>query len=199
MTRKVVRHHTTCMNNEPKNKHDFDSAPSLDQARRQLARYSLDVDAQAVLVAARLMEAGAKLGSAAEIHFGRFGLSTGRYRLLAELETNDGELLPSQLADNLGVTRATVTGLIDVLERDGLVSRRKSMQDGRQKAVVLTEAGASKLRDMAPERFMRLEAMVSSLSLEERSVFLSLLGRVTEGISALTDEKKDVQANSKKR
>ncbi|WP_019422230.1 MarR family winged helix-turn-helix transcriptional regulator [Paenibacillus sp. OSY-SE] len=175
-----------------------DAAPSLIQSKRQIERYNLDVDAQAVLVAARLMEAGSKLGHASEIHFSRFGLSTGRYRLLADLEDNEGEELPSQLAEHLGVTRATVTGLIDTLERDGLVSRRTSATDGRQRSVVLTEQGARKLRDMAPEHFARLEAMVGLLSVEERSVFLDLLGRVTQGISALTDEPGKVKEHIRK-
>lgn len=165
-----------------------DAVPSLIQSKRQIDRYNLDVDAQAVLVATRLMAAGAKLGHATEIHFSRFGLSTGRYRLLADLEDNEGEALPSQLAEHLGVTRATVTGLIDTLERDGLVSRRPSSKDGRQKSVILTEKGAKKIRNMAPEHFARLEAMVGLLSIEERSVFLDLLSRVTKGISALTEE-----------
>ncbi|WP_152396237.1 MarR family winged helix-turn-helix transcriptional regulator [Paenibacillus guangzhouensis] len=167
---------------------DMQLIPTLAQTKRQVDRYGLDVDAQAVLVAARLMTAGAKLGHAADIHFSRFGLSTGRYRLLADLEDNEGEVLPSQLAENLGVTRATVTGLIDILERDGLVSRRTSSLDGRQKSVLLTELGAKKLRDMAAEHYARLEAMVSDLTIEERTVFLDLLGRITQGISALTDE-----------
>ncbi|WP_313642086.1 MarR family transcriptional regulator, partial [Paenibacillus sp.] len=143
----------------------------------------------------RLMAAGAKLGHAAEIHFSRFGLSTGRYRLLADLEDNEGEELPSQLAEHLGVTRATVTGLIDTLERDGLVSRRSSSEDGRQRSVILTEKGAKKLHDMAPEHFARLEAMVGLLNIEDRSVFLDLLGRVTQGISALTDESCEPKEN----
>lgn len=176
------------MANDNKGTNDINMIPSLIQSKRQIERYNLDVDAQAILVASRLMAAGAKLGHAAEIHFSRFGLSTGRYRLLADLEDNEGEELPSQLAEHLGVTRATVTGLIDVLERDGLVSRRSSPDDGRQKSVILTEEGRKKLREMAPEHFARLEAMVSLLSIEERSVFLDLLGRVTQGIPALTDE-----------
>ena len=164
------------------------AVPSLVQTKRQIERYGLNVDAQAVLVASRLMTAGAKLEHAAEIHFSRFGLSTGRYRLLADLEDHQGEELPSQLAEHLGVTRATVTGLIDNLERDGFVSRRTSSEDGRQKSVILTELGANKLRDMASEHFERLEAMVGLLTVEERSVFLDLLGRVTQGMSALTDD-----------
>jgi hypothetical protein len=79
--------------------------PRLYQSKRQIDRYNLDIDAQAILVASRLMGAGAKLGHAVEIHFSRFGLSTGRYRFLADLEDNDGEELPSQLAESLGVTR----------------------------------------------------------------------------------------------
>lgn len=173
--------------------YENDASPSLLQSRRQIELYQLDVDAQAVLVAARLMEAGSKIGHAAEVHFSRFGLSTGRYRLLADLEDNDGEALPSQLAERLNVTRATVTGLIETLEREGLVTRRTSSKDGRQRSVILTEKGAKKLRDMAPAHFTRLEAMVSSLSIEERGVFLDLLGRVTQGIPALTNDNSDVE------
>ncbi len=183
------------MNNNNNLTNDINSIPSLVQSKRQIDRYNLDIDAQAILVASRLMAAGAKLGHAAEIHFSRFGLSTGRYRLLADLEDNEGEELPSQLAEHLGVTRATVTGLIDTLERDGLVSRRSSSEDGRQRSVILTEKGAKKLHDMAPEHFARLEAMVGLLNIEDRSVFLDLLGRVTQGISALTDESCEPKEN----
>ncbi|MEV6522426.1 MarR family transcriptional regulator [Longispora sp. NPDC051575] len=162
--------------------------PSLDQAARQIRRYGLDVDPQAVLVAVRLMAAGARLGQAAEVHFARFDLSSGRYRLLADLEDHGGEKSPSDLAASMGVSRATVTGLVDRLERDGLVLRRSSAEDGRSAVVVLTARGAQKLRDLAGEHFGRLEAMVSGLSARERTVFLDLLGRVTRGVAALTED-----------
>jgi DNA-binding MarR family transcriptional regulator len=163
-------------------------APTLDQARRQVGRYGLDVDPQAVLVAVRLISAGARVGRAAEAHFSRFGLSTGRYRLLADLEDCGGEKSPSRLAADLDVSRATVTGLVDGLERDGLVARRASVEDGRGAVVVLTARGAQRLREMAPEHFGRLEEMVGGLSVEERAVFLDLLARVVRGSSALAEE-----------
>ncbi|WP_371501988.1 MarR family transcriptional regulator [Kitasatospora sp. NBC_00374] len=164
-----------------------EDAPTLDQARRQIRHYGLDADPQSVLVAVRLMAAGARLGQASEAHFARYGLSTGRYRLLAELEDSGGEKSPSRLAAGLGVSRATVTGLVDALARDGLVVRRPSAEDGRSAEVVLTARGAQKLRDLAPDHFGRLQAMVGELSTEERTVFLDLLARVTRGITALTE------------
>ncbi|MFI6041852.1 MarR family winged helix-turn-helix transcriptional regulator [Nocardia sp. NPDC051321] len=162
--------------------------PTLGQARTQLRRYGLEseIDPQAVLVAVRLLAVGARLGQATETHFARFGLSTGRYRLLADLEDADGEKSPSQLATSLGVTRATVTGLIDGLAQQGLVCRRASAEDGRAVVVVLTARGAQQLRDMAAEHFGRLQSMVGGLTRAERAVFLDLLERVGNGMGALT-------------
>ncbi|GAA1981572.1 MarR family transcriptional regulator [Catenulispora subtropica] len=164
------------------------SAPSLEQARRQIRGYGLDADPQSVLVAVRLMAVGARLGQASEVHFSRFGLSTGRYRLLADLEDHGGGKSPSQLAASLGVTRATVTGLLDGLEREGLVVRGASAEDGRGAVVSLTDRGAQRLKDMAAEHFDRLQGLVAGLSVDEREQFLSMLDRIDEGISALTSD-----------
>ncbi|WFB10533.1 MarR family transcriptional regulator [Streptomyces sp. LX-29] len=164
------------------------AAPTLDQARKQIERYGLDADPQAVLVAVRLMAAGARLDRASEVHFSRSGLSTGRYRLLVDLEDGGGEKSPSGLARSLGVSRATVTGLVGGLEREGLVARRASAEDGRGAVVVLTARGAQRLRDMAADHFSRLEALVDGLSVDERGLFLDLLGRITRRIGALTAE-----------
>ncbi len=180
--RKLIRCHITCMAQQDA----AHGAPSLDQARRQIARYGLTADPQAVLVAARLMAAGARLGQAGEAHFARFGLSTGRYRLLADLEDHGGEKSPSQLAASLGVSRATVTGLVDGLEREGLVARRPAVEDGRGNVVILTARGAQRLRELAPEHYRRMQAMVGGLSPEERAVFLDLLARLVDGMDALT-------------
>ncbi|MCB5163768.1 MarR family transcriptional regulator [Streptomyces bambusae] len=164
-----------------------EAAPTLEQARRQVERYGLDADPQSVLVAVRLMDAGARLDRASEVHFSRSGLSAGRYRVLVDLEDADGEKSPSRLAQSLGVSRATVTGLVDGLEREGLVARRASAEDGRGSVVVLTARGAQRLRDMAGDHFARLQALVGGLTVEERGQFLDLLERITRGIGALTD------------
>src|SRR5688572_7998896 len=49
-----------------------------------------------------------------------FGLSEGRFVLLFVLDAADDGLAPNALAEQAGVTRATVTGLLDGLERESL-------------------------------------------------------------------------------
>jgi DNA-binding MarR family transcriptional regulator len=183
LTFQLVRRHTTYVTPEPR-----PSAPSLAQARTQIRRYGLDADPQSILVAARLMAVGARLGQASEVHFARFGLSTGRYRLLADLEDHGGGKAPSQLAVSLGVKRATVSGLLDGLEREGLVVRSASAEDGRGAVVSLTEKGEQRLRDMAAEHFERLQGLVAGLTIAERQQFLDMLDRIDDGIRALTSD-----------
>ncbi|KAA9150109.1 MarR family transcriptional regulator, partial [Delftia sp. BR1] len=48
------------------------------------------------------------------------GLSEGRFVLLFLLESASEGLAPNHLAEQAGITRATVTGLLDGLEREAL-------------------------------------------------------------------------------
>jgi hypothetical protein len=52
------------------------------------------------------------------------GLSEGRFVLLFLLESASEGLAPNHLAEQAGITRATVTGLLDGLEREALAERR---------------------------------------------------------------------------
>jgi DNA-binding MarR family transcriptional regulator len=45
------------------------------------------------------------------------------------------------LAERAGVTRATISGLLDGLQREGLLQRRNDDGDGRRLQIVLTAPG----------------------------------------------------------
>ncbi|MBB3067411.1 hypothetical protein FHS14_000381 [Paenibacillus baekrokdamisoli] len=53
----MIRHHTIYMTNDNNVMTDSHAVPSLVQTKRQIERYGLNVNAQAVLVASRLMAA----------------------------------------------------------------------------------------------------------------------------------------------
>jgi DNA-binding MarR family transcriptional regulator len=54
-----------------------------------------------------------------------------------------GEATPRELAHRLWVNPATITGIVDTLERDGLVERRRDAADRRQVRLSLTPRGRS--------------------------------------------------------
>ena len=70
--------------------------------------------------------------------------------LVMQAIAREGAPSTSTLARHIVVSQATVTRIIDRLERAGLVHRQKSTTDKRVINVSLTEAGARKL-EAAPE------------------------------------------------
>lgn len=72
------------------------------------------------------------------------GLSPAQYAVYAQI--NAGATTPSQIADRLSLSPATLTGYLDTLERRGHLERKRSDEDGRSVTLRLTEAGAEKCR-----------------------------------------------------
>lgn len=77
------------------------------------------------------------------------GLTVPQLLVMQAIE-REGSPSTSALARHIVVSQATVTRIIDRLERAGLVKREKSSQDKRVVNVRLTDEGRSKLDD-APE------------------------------------------------
>lgn len=69
-----------------------------------------------------------------------------------------GELNPGQLARTISLSPPTVTGILDRLERRGLIKRERTARDKRQVVVRLTNEGRHLLENSPPpmqERFTR--------------------------------------------
>jgi DNA-binding MarR family transcriptional regulator len=123
----------------------------------------------------------------------QFGLSIGRFSLLMILHRySESELTPSDLAQRAAVTRATVTGLLDGLEEDGLVERQAHSTDRRRVALKLTEAGKAFIAKLIPAYAPRLSAVANGLSEKERRQFLRLLDKIQLGLETLRAPGKDV-------
>jgi DNA-binding MarR family transcriptional regulator len=70
-----------------------------------------------------------------------FGLSPSSGLVLGILADAKAPLPPNQIAERLITSRATVTGLLDSLERRGYVRRLPHSSDRRMLLIELTEAG----------------------------------------------------------
>jgi DNA-binding MarR family transcriptional regulator len=79
------------------------------------------------------------------------------------------------LALRMGVSRPTVSGVTDTLERRGLVERRAHADDGRLRTVALTAAGERTFEELFP-RFNAEESLAcAGLGSEERAQLAGLL------------------------
>jgi len=116
-------------------------------------------------------------------------ISQGRFTVLMLLgmECNNEEDRPSTpatLAELAGVTRATMTGLIDTLEKDRLVSREPDPVDRRTVHVVLTGEGRAVLEGILPDYFQCVSDLLNPLSENERKQLVRLLQKIQTGLPA---------------
>ncbi|MBB3327910.1 MarR family winged helix-turn-helix transcriptional regulator [Microlunatus antarcticus] len=79
-------------------------------------------------------------------HLASTGINVRELTVLQFLDGREPES-QQQVASHLGVDRTTMVGLIDALERLGLVERRADASDRRRNVVQLTEAGRRTLAE----------------------------------------------------
>jgi DNA-binding MarR family transcriptional regulator len=117
----------------------------------------------------------------------KHGLSEGRVHVLSVLASAPEHQLPlGELAERLAVTPRNITGLIDHLERDGLVERVDDPNDRRMTYARLTAAGARRLDVMrAPGLEWQLK-IAAGLSIEELELLRHACFRLIENMTGAT-------------
>jgi DNA-binding MarR family transcriptional regulator len=94
-----------------------------------------------------------------------------------------GTMSPSELGERLIVTRATVTGLLDSLERRGFVSRSANPTDRRGLLVELTPAGLAVVQELRTIVHRNERDWMSVLSDEELRTYVDLLHRLQDRLT----------------
>src|SRR5690349_4811412 len=148
-----------------------------------------DLDPSATEVFLHLLRSGDEAFRIVESHLAQHDISQGRFGVLMALWGNcqragrETPLTPAELAERTGVTRATITGLVDTLERAGLVTRTPHPEDRRMMSVGLTHRGEKLLAGIMPEHFRRMAWLMAPLSEHERKTLVRLLSKVLERAS----------------
>lgn len=162
-----------------------------------------DLDPSAAEAFLHLLRTGDEAFGATETHLNTFHISQGRFgvlmllwrscqpraaKLLGAADCDTGPRTPAELADAAGVTRATMTGLIDTLERDGYVLREPDTTDRRMLSVKLTTKGEQFLQEFLPGHFRIVASVMSTLSEKERKTLVSLLVKIQQHAATLRSE-----------
>jgi len=110
--------------------------------------------------------------------------------MLAETEERGESLLsPSAIADYFGVTRTTVTGLLDFLERRKLIRRMSHPVDRRRIQAILTPAGRSLVTRAAPTFWRACASLTEGLDSRDKEDLERVLGKIFANMKARFDAK----------
>jgi DNA-binding MarR family transcriptional regulator len=96
------------------------------------------------------------------------GLSESRLRVLTRLcHRPSGQLPLGALADGMDVTPRTMTDIVDVLERDGLVKRVPDPADRRSVQAVITKAGLERINAMRVDATAKQAAVTQGFTADQ--------------------------------
>ena len=132
-----------------------------------------------------LLRTGDAVFAAEGAFLGGHEISQGRFTVLMLLNRSHNQpSTPAELAEAAGVTRGTMTGLVDTLEKDGLVTRKSDAQDRRAVLVQLTPAGRKLMGRMLPGYFAAVAEIMQPLNETERKQLVRLLQKIQGGLHA---------------
>lgn len=148
-----------------------------------LAKSHADVDFAALETTLALLLVAEEVQNAMEHNLGCFNLSRGRFKVLLELMmASDSSLTPADLAAKVEVSRGTMTGLLDALEKEGFIQRKPSADDRRTILIRITAEGLELIQRMLPENFARTGKLMQRLDMDAKRTLVDLLVKVKEGI-----------------
>ena len=105
-------------------------------------------------------------------------LTLGRLCVLYALQRIGRPALPSELGDDLAVTRSNISGLLAGLEKNGMVRREIDTADRRRILVHLTPKGIETLQKAWPLYEEAIAGRFQALSDDEKKALRSILHKL---------------------
>jgi len=160
--------------------------PSSESLEQFLARYP-EADIKAIMDFAIMLRAASDISDALNKLLAKHDLLQGRWWVLVLL-LRQPDLIssPSALAEKAGVTKGTMTGFIDGLEREGLVSRLMDIEDRRKFMIRLTPAGQQKLDQVMPDYYSKVSSLMSTINAEECAVMVKSIKTLSSHLAIMT-------------
>jgi DNA-binding MarR family transcriptional regulator len=156
--------------------------PKYEAIRARAARYP-EVDPAACEAFLTLLRVGSDVLAALERYLSNHHISMGRFTVLMVLNRDPSQgMNPSDLAAKCGVTRATITGLLDSLERKRLIRRESAQADRRTILIRLTDKGIELLEGMLHDYYRRMALLMGELSEDEKRELSAMLLKVAHGV-----------------
>lgn len=112
------------------------------------------------------------------------GLTVDQWGILKLLEEADGALSFSVMSERLLRDKPTLTRVVDILVREGLVVREEDPDDRRRLTVRLTPVGAERVRDAAKVVLELRREVGLGVTPDEMSALRTILAKINANIEA---------------
>lgn len=109
-----------------------------------------------------------------------YQLSGGKLQVMIRLHQAEAGMAPSELAEQVGVTRATISVMLRRMTRDGLVQSFSNAEDARAKKICLTQKGRQFMDDVLPGHYLRITRLMGKLSEREQEHLIALLRKIAD-------------------
>lgn len=107
---------------------------------------------------------------------------TGPQLTVVKMLEQIGELSLSELSERIRAQNSTVTGIIDRMEREGLVTRERSKEDRRVVYIRLTAKGRKLADEIPVEPWEIFRSALETLTASETRELVKILGKVARRV-----------------
>ncbi|HEY5789495.1 MAG TPA: MarR family transcriptional regulator [Gammaproteobacteria bacterium] len=111
-----------------------------------------------------------------------FGVTLPQFDVLAELDAASGPQTMTGLSQRLMVSNGNVTGVVDRLERAGLVTRTASSSDRRVQFIALTDAGRARFAEVAAAHEAWVAELLAEVGAADVERLLELLAETKRAV-----------------
>lgn len=173
-----------------KNEFGCPKAPLKGELLRRVTQRYPEMDTGAIEIVSHIQSIARALTARLNNDLADYGLGEGKFYVLVALFSEElmghDDPSPSDIADSIGVTRGTITGLLDGLERDEYLERRQDNQDRRALTIRLTEKGRQFMDNFMVSGACSMGKKIP-LNAEERRTLMELLSKVLNALGAPDD------------
>jgi DNA-binding MarR family transcriptional regulator len=165
-----------------------------DSVDRHLARWrgKAPFDERVEAIITRIQLLNRHVGQAKDRALAEVGLQGFEFETLHRLVSRGVpyRATPTELATELKISPAGITGRLDTLERAGLIRRIRGTEDRRRVDVELTETGYARWFAAMKLRGIAEDAMVEPLTPPERDQLITLLKQMLSHVESVESAQK---------
>ncbi len=148
------------------------------------------IDVSTIEMTTHLQSVGRAISALLNSDLAPYGLTEGKFYVLAYLTSEEAlghdAPSPSAIADNLGVTRGTITGLLDGLEREGYLERCSHSSDRRALTIQMTDKTRQFMDRFGPASINGMTRVIPLDDAEKQSM-TEQLARIDDALHHVLD------------